>query len=95
MAFLFPRVCNKHIEDYSSPLLRDRVYGIHSEYQNHDCGSSYNQDEQYPVRCGQRPSKQNNLFEGALPASGQASSHKASSVQSTFKARSHYENNAH
>ena len=45
MAFLFLRVCNKHTEDYSSPLLQDRVFGIHSEYQNHDCGSSYSQDK--------------------------------------------------
>ena len=29
MAFLFPRFCNKHTEDYSSPFLRDRVFGIH------------------------------------------------------------------
>ena len=84
MAFLLPRVSNKHTKDYSSPLLRDRVFGIHGEYQNHDRGPAYNQEEWNPVRGGQSPSEQNNLFEGALPASGQVSSHKASSVQGTI-----------
>ena len=43
--------------------------------------SSCNQDEWNPIRC---PSEQNGVFEGALPASGQVSSHKASSVQGTI-----------
>ena len=77
MAFLLPRVSNKHTKDYSSPLLRDRVFGIHDEYQNHDRGPAYNQEEWNPVRGGQSPSEQNNLFEGALPASGQVSSHES------------------
>ena len=84
MAFLLPRASNKHTKDYSSPLLRDRVFGIHGEYQNQDCGPAYNQEEGNPVRGGQSPSEQNNLFEGALPASGQVSSHEASSVQGTI-----------
>ena len=83
MAFLLLRVYNKHTKDCSSSLLRDQVFGIYSEYQNHDCGSSCNRDERNPA-CDQGSTEQNSVFEGALPASGQVSTHEASSVQGTI-----------